>query len=181
MEINKTLAFTGHRPNRLKGYKMSENTELLKVLKDTIIYYIEEKGVDTFVSGMALGVDIWSAFIVLKLKEKHPSIKLVCAVPCDKQYAVWKNQDDIDDWKYIIDNADVVHYVSTEPYTNWCLQKRNEWMVDNSDYVLAIWNGITNGGTWNCIKYAMKKDTDILKIDSNTLEIEKLTIDKCKK
>lgn len=150
------LCFTGHRPNKLKGYKMSENTELLRVLKDTIIYYIEEKNVDTFISGMALGVDIWSAFIVLKLKEKYPHIKLICAIPCDKQYAVWKNENDISDWKYIVGNADRVHYVSEEPYTNWCLQKRNEWMVDNSNFVLAVWDG-TGGGTANCIKYAKKK------------------------
>ena len=168
------LCFTGHRPDKLKGYRMRDNVELLRVLKDTIIYYIENKNVDTFISGMALGVDMWSAFIVLKLKEQYPHIKLVSAIPCDKQYSVWKNEEDIEDWKYIVGKADTVHYVSTEPYTNWCLQKRNEWMVDNSDFVLAVWDG-TKGGTANCIKYAKKKNADIFKIDANTLEREVLT------
>lgn len=35
------------------------------------------------------------------------------------------------------------------------MQKRNEWMVDRIDELLAIYNG-TPGGTKNCIDYAKK-------------------------
>ncbi len=41
------------------------------------------------------------------------------------------------------------------------MQKRNEYMVDKSNLVLAIWNGDKSGGTWNTIKYAMKKGKNI--------------------
>lgn len=37
----------------------------------------------------------------------------------------------------------------------WMYQRRNEWMVDNSDNaVLAVWDGTEKGGTFNCVKYA---------------------------
>lgn len=169
------LCFTGHRPQHLNGFKMSDNAEMLRALKSVIIDYIENKNVDTFISGMALGVDIWSAFIVLKLKETYPHIKLVCAIPHANQYAVWKNEDDIEDWKYIVERADTVHYVSDEPFTPWCLQKRNEWMVDNADYVLAVWNGNKyKCGTYNCIKYAKRKQSNILRLNPNTLELSEV-------
>ena len=37
------------------------------------------------------------------------------------------------------------------------MQKRNEFMVDNCDILIALWNG-TSGGTKNCINYAKKKE-----------------------
>ena len=42
-----------------------------------------------FISGMAMGVDIFAAEAVLKLKEKYPQIKLECAIPCETQANKW--------------------------------------------------------------------------------------------
>ena len=50
--------------------------------------------------------------------------------------------------------AEVV-FVSEPGYAAWKMQVRNKWMVDNSDLVLALWNG-TDGGTANCVRYAEK-------------------------
>ena len=51
------------------------------------------------------------------------------------------------------------------------MQKRNEYMVDNSDYVIAVWNGKPSG-TENTVKYANKKNKVVLLVDPQTLEIE---------
>ena len=44
---------------------------------------------------------------------------------------------------------------------------RNDYMVDHSDLVLAIWNGEQSGGTWHTIEYAKAKgkQVDIIKVD----------------
>ena len=44
---------------------------------------------------------------------------------------------------------------------------RNDYMVDHSDLVLAIWNGEQSGGTWHTIQYAKAKgkQVDIIKVD----------------
>jgi len=44
------------------------------------------------------------------------------------------------------------------------MQKRNDWMVDNSDAVIAIWNGAP-GGTANTVEYARKSGRSALAID----------------
>ena len=36
------------------------------------------------------------------------------------------------------------------------MSKRNKYMVDKADHVIAVWNGQQNGGTWNTIKYVKK-------------------------
>lgn len=165
-DLTKTLCFTGHRPNKLNGYNISDNLDLLRTMKREIEYQITENKVSRFISGMALGVDMWSALIVLGFKPKYPHIKLECAVPCAEQYSRW-NKSDREMWFDISRRADKVVYVSEEPYTAWCMQKRNEYMVDNSDYVLAVWDE-SKGGTANCVKYAKKKKKEIYIIDPVT-------------
>ena len=44
------------------------------------------------------------------------------------------------------------------------MQIRNRWMVDNSDLVLAVFDGKKEGGTWNCVKYAKSKNKEIVVI-----------------
>ena len=178
MEFNKenALCFTGHRPYpKLNGYNPNDNLEMLLALKELIIDYIENKNIDTFISGMALGIDMWSARIVLKLKETYPHIKLVSAIPCKNHTDAWKkNPSVIEEWEGIVNRADIVHYVSEEPYTNWCMQVRNEWMVNNSSNVIAVWDGGLNGGTTNCVNYALKKDVKITQLHPKTLEVNKI-------
>lgn len=150
-----TAHFTGHRPDKLLGYNPLDNKTLLWKLNEVIIDHIESKGVTTFITGMALGIDMWAAKIVLKLKEKYPDIKLVCAIPCQNHSGKWRTESK-EEWQFIIDRADEVVFVSDEPYTVWCMQKRNEWMSDNSKLAIAVWDG-TPGGTANCVKYAKDK------------------------
>lgn len=160
MSMENTCCFTGHRPDKLYGYNPSiqGNYKILIQLKENIIKMIDS-GVDTFISGMALGIDTWAARIVLKLKETYPHIKLVAAIPCANHSGRWV-QSSKDEWQMIVDRCDTVHYVSDQAYTHWCMQDRNVWMVDNSKYVIAVWDG-TKGGTANCVKYAEKKDKNI--------------------
>jgi len=44
------------------------------------------------------------------------------------------------------------------------MQKRNEWMVDNSDAVIAVWDG-TPGATATAVDYARKLGRSVLVID----------------
>ena len=43
--------------------------------------------------------------------------------------------------------------------------KRDRYMVDNCDVLLAVWDGIKGGGTWSTIQYALKKKKEIIFID----------------
>jgi uncharacterized phage-like protein YoqJ len=155
-----TATFTGHRPNKLGGYKPEDNKELLWRLHDAVVEHIEKYKVDTWITGMALGVDQWGAKIVLKLRETtHPNLKLICAIPCKNHEKNWNKQSQ-KEWQDIVDKADQVIYTSEDDYAPYLMMKRNEWMCNHSQYILAVWDG-TDGGTGNCVKYAEKQDKNI--------------------
>lgn len=61
---------------------------------------------------------------------------------------------DIVRYREILMEAKTVKVVA-DHYEADVMQKRNEYMVDHSDIVLAVWNG-KKSGTENCIKYAEK-------------------------
>ena len=67
--------FTGHRPEKL-NITEQEATELLHAA----IVDAYDSGYRTFMSGMARGVDIWAAELVLQEREAHPDIHLICVI-----------------------------------------------------------------------------------------------------
>lgn len=158
----KTACFTGHRPNKLNGYEAEDNKKLLWKIHNVCVDLIENKKVDTFINGLALGVDLWSAKIVVKLKEKYPHIKLISAIPCRNHADKWgKKAKNL--WQEVCDKSDEVVLVTDEEYKPYLMQVRNEYMVKNSDYVIGVWDG-TKGGTRNCINFAEKQNKEIIRI-----------------
>ena len=119
-----------------------------------------KRGYNAFITGMALGFDLIAAEVVLSLKEENDGLKLICAMPYDKNYFdnlsyVYKQTYD-----HILKCADEVVWVSEE-YDKGCFQRRNEYMVDNCDICLACFN-FKSGGTKNTIDYALKRNKDII-------------------
>jgi uncharacterized phage-like protein YoqJ len=165
MSLNKfsqqTACFTGHRPDSLGGY--DESNDLNIYIKNQLKLYIEEliisKGIKFFISGGALGVDIWAAEIVLELKQKH-KIKLFIAQPFPSQSSKW-SQSQKQKYNNVLSRADKVITVSPDPYSAEKMRKRNFFMVDNSDYVIAVFNGDYKTGTGHCINYARKNKKNI--------------------
>ena len=63
----------------------------------------------------------------------------------------------------ILQAADEVVILSNGPYKAKLLQDRNEYMVNESDVIIAVWNG-GKSGTKNCIDYATIKNKEIIYI-----------------
>ena len=86
-----TCAFTGHRPSSYRfGYDEEHpDCAKLKILMTTQIAALIDNGVNTFLTGMALGADIWGAELVLRFKKKYPDIKLIAVLPCETQADRW--------------------------------------------------------------------------------------------
>ena len=88
----KSCAFTGHRPQNLPfGFREDDErcAALKEILKKQIVSLITDESVTHFISGMALGVDMYAAEIVLELKKTYPDITLESAIPCETQAAKW--------------------------------------------------------------------------------------------
>ena len=145
--------FTGHRPEKLTWSEEEVITWLEKEIRQAIA-----DGFVTFLSGMARGVDIWAAEIVLRLKEEGQPLHLICCIPYDNFESRWPPE-----WwmRYaeITKKADIVHFTGHE-YFRGCEQVRNAFMVDHCARVLAVFNE-QPGGTKNTINYAKQKGVEV--------------------
>ena len=149
--------FTGHRPEKLTRTEKDIVRDLEKEIRQAIA-----DGLSVFITGMARGVDIWAAQIVLSLRNSGYDIKLICACPYDGFESGW-SKDWQKQYKEILAAADYVKYVC-EGYSRSCFQIRNEWMVNHAARVIAVFNG-EKSGTKNTIDYAAKVGVPIVRIE----------------
>ncbi len=148
------IAVTGHRPEKIGGY--DENNPLAIAIKrhmrETLIEYdkgnaVSGEGLIVY-SGMALGIDQWWAEAAIELR-----LTLVAVVPFKGMELKWP-QESQDRFNKILIEAALVKYVCDPGYAAWKMQKRNEFMVDRCDGLVAYWDG-SKGGTANCVAYAL--------------------------
>lgn len=158
MEINRSTCctFTGHRPEKLT---LSE-WKIKALLSEGIDNAVAD-GYDTFITGMARGVDIWAAEAVLKLKENCGGIKLICAIP-HPGFEKRRPYREIMLYRSILAEADKAVLVSHHFFTG-CYQIRNEWMVDRSSRVIAVCSGLPSG-TKNTVTYANGLGIDVINL-----------------
>jgi uncharacterized phage-like protein YoqJ len=150
------VCFTGHRPEKLYIGEQEAKEKLRNAIRKAI-----DDGFATFISGMARGVDMWAAEIVIEEREKNDNIKLICASPYEGFERSW-NFIEKQRYNSIMEQADYIKYVC-EHYSRQCFQIRNVWMVNHSARVIAAYNG-ESGGTRNTIRYASNKGVEICNI-----------------
>jgi len=158
------VAFTGHRPsklgtdthsgyidNPLRAWIRDELRKILRVLRP--LYGI---------SGMALGVDQIAAEVCLDL-----GIPFIAAVPFKGQEHVW-HADAQKKYHELLSKAHEVIVVSEGVYERWKLIARNQFMVDHSNKLIAVWDG-SEGGTSSTIEYALHTGRihDIVRVNPN--------------
>ena len=166
--MNRTCAFTGHRPNKLP-WRYDETDSRCVALKAVLaeqIAAMAEAGFTQFLSGMAEATDTWSALAVLSLREKNPAIKLHCILPCTAQAEKW-SAPSRDLYRSILEQADSVVYVSRDYHKN-CMLDRNRFMVEHASALLAVYNGVRRSGTGATVNYARKMGREIIVIDPIT-------------
>ena len=151
--INKarTIAVTGHRVL----YKDFNKEKLKNLLQKSI-----KSGFDTFLVGMALGFDT-VCFQILEEIRKEKDIKIIACVPCPTQSEKFSLEQK-KEYDRLLSVADFVKIVSKE-YSSRCMQKRNEFMVDNSSGLIAYLKR-DYGGTANTVKYAIKNNVPIIQL-----------------
>jgi len=151
------VGFTGHR--KLGGYKIPNPTYnyVEKQIKKTLAEKF--KNVNKIISGMAIGSDQLAVKIAVEL-----GIPFIAAVPFAGQESKWPKFVQ-DEYRALLKQADDVVIVSEGGYSPEKMQIRNEWIVNYSDAMIAIFNEFPKGGTYNCICYAEEMKKPVYKIN----------------
>ncbi|MFT3950512.1 MAG: SLOG family protein [Oscillospiraceae bacterium] len=161
----KTCAFSGHRCEKLPGCGDRSSAALRRIL--SILRLETERtaasGYTDFITGMAQGIDLLAASIVLDLKKTYP-LRLICAVPFPGYAAKFRGEDKFN-YGIIAEQADEMVYVC-EHYSPAAMRLRNEYMIDRASKLIAVVADFRSG-TGQTIRYAERKqlDTHVIRID----------------
>ena len=139
-----SLGVTGHRLSRLTTDRNCDRAK--QRLKDLAKAVIQKHQPTKVYCGMEWTG--WDKAIALAVLETR-NVALVACIPYEghqKQYAKFLSQFPAGALEVVI--------VSDGGYAPWKMQRRNEYIVNHCDQLVALWDGTKKGGTYNCLKYA---------------------------
>lgn len=163
-DLYNTCSFTGYRPIKLPflaDKSSSEYKRLYSALREEIIS-LTEKGVHYYQTGMAQGIDLMCAEIVLELKLRY-NIELFAVIPCLNQTEGWSLEEK-ETYQRIIRSCTGITNVTGENYKTGCMAKRNRFLVETAQYIIAVYDG-KKGGTMSTINYAKEKKRTVIIIN----------------
>lgn len=151
------LGITGHRSGKMGGFKIPNPTYNF-VMDETQKNILELKP-EKIITGLAIGFDTWVAELCIKL-----NIPFIAATPFIGQERFWP-QETQQYYHKLLEHANTIEVVSPGGFASWKMQARNQWIVNNSDMMLAAFDSSQKGGTANCVAYAIEQKKQLITID----------------
>lgn len=145
----KVCMFCGHRD-------IENKDEIRKKVTNAIIDLIENEGVNVFLCGGMGDFDEICANCVCELKGRYINIEQYLIIP----YMTKKLRESKD--RYFLYNDVIMPNLGNIP-PRAAIVKRNQWMVDKSQYIISY---IIRdfGGAYNTLKYGERKNKKIIEI-----------------
>lgn len=177
-----TCCFSGYRPHRFNFSPDGLRPEQIVQALERQIGILYGEGYRRFISGMCMGVDLWAASAVAALRQRDPSVELIGAVPFAGQEsrwtAAWQRE-----YARLTKACTRLEIISTPEQAAGnpadCYRRRNYWMVDHADTVLAVYDprkSEQRSGTAATVRYARKCLRRIVYIDPVTLQTAEETV-----
>ena len=168
-----SCCFSGHRPTKLPWGENEDDPRCraLKVRLRDALDAAYEAGYRHFICGMAQGCDLYFCELALALRQRHGDVSVEAAIPCPTQADGWPRTQQ-ERYRRLVAACDYETLVQSS-YSPGCMQRRNRYMVDRSDCVLAFWNG-SRSGTGSTVAYALKTGRTVYCFDVHDLSVRVL-------
>ena len=156
-DITKNVAFTGHRTGRI-------SQPLLWLYVDMVseIRRLYSLGYRNFLSGMAEGGDLIFAKAVTAVRQECTDMKLVAVVPFRNQSERYTTANKAL-YQQMLREADKTVILS-ESYYKGCFHRRNDYLTDYAEVMLAYWDKRPYGGTYYTIGKAQMLNRTIINL-----------------
>ena len=169
-----SCAIVSYPPKRF-NWKYKENNNgcrrLKKRIKDQCVL-LYERGVRQFWVGGSLGVDMWTAEILLRLKEQpeYSEIALMIALPFADHDSTWDDRSKLR-MAFLIKHSSKTVTVGASgqpPTVNY--RRRNEFLVNHADCLLAVYDNDRSirSGTGMTVNLAKEKGIPVIYIHPDT-------------
>lgn len=173
-DIRKTICISGHREKSIVPFMNNPDfkdatVNAVKLLLYKFIDVAVECGYNHFISGLAVGTDLWAADYILRKKKSDSSISLIGAMPYLRHAELFpssyrellrKTELGADRLICVNSNPDIIF--SRKGKGSELYRDRNYFMVDNASAVIAFFNSGENfSGTAQTLNYARKQNKKI--------------------
>lgn len=143
------LAFVGPRPSHLYGdYKLESKLvrSIRKEIEEMLNNWVFDKDIHIYV-GDDLGIDQLCAQIAISY-----NIPYTFCMPCKFRERYFP---DVFKKKYMFYlNKAFRRVFMTDKHDAYAMQEINNYICDECDMLVAVWDGHTKGRTKNCVDYA---------------------------
>ena len=170
-----SCAIIGHSPQRFK-FKYNEKAPLCRAIKKAITGQIKtlySQGVRIFYVGCGVGVDTWSAEIVLELSQQadFADIELFCKIPFpehSEKFTAGQRQRYENILSRCIHKETVSRHYSPVAY-----KRLNYYMIDKSQYLIAVYDQDKSerSNLGHTVNYAVKNNLQVSFIHPDTAEM----------
>lgn len=142
--MSKTCAFFGNADI------IGDVREVAEKIRQTAIDLITNKQVDTFLVGIKGKFETLSHRIMEQIKCDYPQIKIMLVIAYER---------DLEKVAYKFDD---IYYppLAELGYRGWSIAKRNDWIIEQTDYVIAY--NEYQGRAYNYCKKAKRKGKTII-------------------
>lgn len=142
----KNLYISGYRSFEVSIFS-KEDPKLFYIkefFKRRLIGYIEN-GLEWVIISGNMGTELWTADVVLELKETYPEIKLAVLLPYAEFGSNWNETNQME-FNRIIHSADYMNYTSNKPYENPGQLKNNQaFIIRNTDACFLFYDSEHEG------------------------------------
>lgn len=157
----KTLVVTGYKPIEMGIFKSNDpKIEFVKeTIKRRLISFMEE-GLEWVLLSGQMGVELWTAQVVLDLKEEESDLKLGILPPFENQQERWP--EDIQTiYEEVTMLADFFQPIYKKGYDGpYQFRAKDQFLVEHSDASLVLFDEETDGSPKYFLKIAKKKQEE---------------------
>lgn len=124
---------------RFCGRNKPQQWKLRRKMRKLLHWLVEREDSTNLVCSMDLGIGMYAAEEILKMKKKNPHITLECYLPYEGYWENW-SQKDKDTFFSIIKQCDKKTYYQ-HSYTEGCVRAACRQMIADNWLVVAHWLG----------------------------------------
>src|SRR6266487_3979352 len=135
------IGFSGYHQ---LGYESAINFVACQLRKLLIDYreQAHQSGRDFLVySALALGADQLFVNIALEL-----GISVEAVIPCASYEEIFTSSESVNEYHRLLNSCQRVHRLPSRDCSDEAFLVAGQWIVDNSDIVILVWNGYPAGG-----------------------------------
>ncbi|WP_016837605.1 DUF1273 domain-containing protein [Ureibacillus thermosphaericus] len=136
-----SLYVSGYRPHELGIFNEKHpGIQIIKKAIENELRSLIEDGLEWVIVSGQLGVEIWTAEVVIELKNEFPQLKYSVITPFLDIEKNWNEQRQ-QQYAYIISQADFVTSITKRPYeAPWQFVEKDKFIIQNTDALLLVYD-----------------------------------------